>query len=59
MSRHSLIAFSDEFEVIVGWDRPLNSYFGNTGKTGGKGDFLVAPTRLVPIQAICEPSGQF
>ena len=31
----------------------------NTGKTGGKSDFLVAPTRLVPIQAICEPSGQF
>jgi hypothetical protein len=37
----------------------LKVIFGNTGKTGGKSDFLVAPTRLVPIQAICEHSGQF
>jgi site-specific recombinase XerD len=35
------------------------SHDRNTGKTGGKSDFLLAPTRFVPIQALCEPSGQF
>ena len=27
MSRHIIPAYSDRFEVIVGWDRPLNSFF--------------------------------
>ncbi len=40
-------------------DRGAQRPASNTGKTGGKSDFLVAPTRLVRIQAICEHSGQF
>ena len=27
MSRRDLIAFSDRYEIIVGWDAPLRSYF--------------------------------
>jgi hypothetical protein len=42
--------YSDQYQS-------LTRVISNTGKTGGKSDFLVAPTRLVPIQAICEPSG--
>ena len=30
----------------------------NTGKTEGKAAFLLAATRVVPIQAMCERSGQ-
>lgn len=27
MSRHTITSFSARFDVTVGWDRPLNSYF--------------------------------
>jgi hypothetical protein len=27
MSRHTIVSFSDCFEVTIGWDRPLNSFF--------------------------------
>ena len=27
MSRHTIVSFSDRFEVTIGWDRPLNSFF--------------------------------
>jgi hypothetical protein len=27
MSRHMISSSSPRFEIIVGWDRPLNSYF--------------------------------
>ncbi|MDR3483573.1 MAG: hypothetical protein P4M05_01490 [Bradyrhizobium sp.] len=27
MSRHTIVSFSDRFEVMIGWDRPLNSFF--------------------------------
>jgi hypothetical protein len=27
MSRHTIVSFSNRFEVTIGWDRPLNSFF--------------------------------